>query len=331
MSKKFSIAMCTYNGERHLPEQFASFAAQTRLPDELVVCDDGSTDATPQITRNFAGSAPFSVSLYTNEQNLGPTKNFERAIGLCTGDFIALSDHDDVWQSQKLAELEAEFDRAPHIGLIFTDAEIIDESSRPTGQTLWGKLPLRQAERERLRSDRAVGELLQGSMVTGATMAFRARFKELVLPIPDYLPIIHDGWIALLVAAVSEVLPLPAALIKYRQHRGQQVGARERRGPGPPQESVAESMHNALQRENPYSEVLAVAGAVRTRLLEKRAAFESGNVLARLEDRIAHLETRSSLPPSRLGRAPRVFRELITGRYHHYAKGVQSAIKDLLA
>src|SRR4051794_15860948 len=93
----FSVAMCTYNGARFIGAQLASVAAQTRTPDELIVCDDRSTDETVAIVQKFADSAPFRVRLHVNEENLGSTKNFERAVSLCEGDLIALCDQDDVW------------------------------------------------------------------------------------------------------------------------------------------------------------------------------------------------------------------------------------------
>src|ERR671927_271278 len=106
MRAKFSVAMCTYNGARFVREQLASIAAQTRPPDELVVCDDCSTDATLECIREFARTAPFPVRVVENEKNAGSTKNFERAVELCEGDFIALADQDDVWLPEKLQRLE---------------------------------------------------------------------------------------------------------------------------------------------------------------------------------------------------------------------------------
>jgi len=107
MSKQFlSVAMCTYNGEQYLQEQLDSIIAQTRLPNEVVVCDDGSTDATLQILDEFQETAPFPVRIYRNGTRLGPTKNFEKAIKLCSGNVIALSDQDDVWMPHKLERLE---------------------------------------------------------------------------------------------------------------------------------------------------------------------------------------------------------------------------------
>ena len=79
---KLSVAMCTYNGARYLQEQLESIAAQTRLPDELVVCDDCSSDGTRAILEEFKARVTFPVRLYFNEQNLRVWKNFEKAISL---------------------------------------------------------------------------------------------------------------------------------------------------------------------------------------------------------------------------------------------------------
>src|ERR1700761_4532631 len=99
---KISVALCTFNGELFLRQQLASIQQQTRLPDELLVCDDGSSDQTLTIVREFAASAPFPVKLFENEQNLGFAANFERAIRLCEGSLIALCDQDDIWYPTRL-------------------------------------------------------------------------------------------------------------------------------------------------------------------------------------------------------------------------------------
>src|SRR5213080_381833 len=101
-SATLSVALCTYNGAAYLGEQLDSIVAQSRPPDELVVCDDGSTDETVEVLETFLAEAPFPVRLQRNEANLGFVKNFEQAISLCTGDFVALSDQDDVWMPGKL-------------------------------------------------------------------------------------------------------------------------------------------------------------------------------------------------------------------------------------
>lgn len=329
MAGVFSVAMCTYDGARFVAEQLTSLAAQTRPPFELVVCDDRSTDGTPAIVAEFAASAPFPVRLHVNERNLGSTKNFERALGLCAGELIALCDQDDVWRPEKLERLGEEFARAPEVGLVFSDAELIDEDSRPTGERLWDRLGFRREERERLARGRASRELLTGSTVTGATMAFRARFRELVLPIPEDLALIHDGWIALAVSTVARVSPLSEPLVKYRRHAAQQVGPLGRKDAGASHTGVG-AARAAMRRANPYAETLAVAESLRQRLLDKREEFDSREAVAELEGRIEHLRARARLPESKLRRAGCVLRELATRRYHLYSNGVRSAVKDLL-
>src|SRR3712207_5958138 len=152
----FSVAMCTYNGARFLGAQLASVAAQTRTPDELVVCDDRSTDETARVVRDFAKSAPFPVRLHVNEENLGSTRNFERAVSMCEGDLIALCDQDDVWLPQKLARLEEEFARDASALAVFSDAGVVDEEARPAGQGLWESVGVRPEELARISEGRGV-------------------------------------------------------------------------------------------------------------------------------------------------------------------------------
>ncbi len=132
-----SIAMTTYNGERFLQEQLDSFLAQTRLPDELVVCDDGSNDMTIEILEKFAALAPFPVRIYRNSTKLGHVKNFEKAGSLCTRDIFAFSDQDDVWDAQKLEKFAEIMTDDPEVGFIFCDAETVDEELNSLGMSFW--------------------------------------------------------------------------------------------------------------------------------------------------------------------------------------------------
>lgn len=335
---KFSVAMCTYNGARYLPEQLASIAAQTRPPDELIVCDDRSGDDTAEVVEAFAAAAPFPVRLYVNEKNLGSTKNFEKAIGLCGGELIALSDQDDVWLPRKLERLEAAFSSEPGVGLAFSDAEVVDEGLRPLGYSLWQSIGFGEREQRRCREGAAFDMILGDNFVTGATMAFRARFKELVLPLHSVnlqdlgLPgsMIHDGWIALMVAAAARLVPIPEPLIKYRQHRGQQVGAQP--PPAAPAEATSPGWRARAQARHTGS-LSAELGRLRLihgRLASKAREFDSRRAVAKLEAKMTHLTSRTTLPEHRLLRLPAVARELLALRYHRYSQGLLSAAKDLL-
>src|SRR2546423_12239051 len=98
---KISIAMCTYDGGRYLREQLDSLASQRRLPDELIVSDDGSSDNTVMIIEEFSSSSPFPVHFSVNDTNLGTIRNSEKAVRACNGDVIVPCDQDDVWYSDK--------------------------------------------------------------------------------------------------------------------------------------------------------------------------------------------------------------------------------------
>ena len=111
-----------------------AFSVQTRLPDELVVCDDVSIDGTIEILQEFVKAAPFSVRIYQNNKNLGHEVNFGKVIDLCEGDIIFLSDQDDVWFPEKLATVELCFKLNDKALLFVNDVEITDGSLHPTGQ-----------------------------------------------------------------------------------------------------------------------------------------------------------------------------------------------------
>ena len=118
---KVSIALCTYNGENFLEEQLSSIGQQTRLPDELIISDDDSTDSTVQIAEKFAAIAPFSVKISINTKRLGSTKNFERAISQCSGDIIFLSDQDDYWNPKKINLIVRVLEESNNLGCIFSN------------------------------------------------------------------------------------------------------------------------------------------------------------------------------------------------------------------
>ena len=319
--------MCTYNGARFVAEQLASIAAQTRPPDELVVCDDCSTDATIERIREFARTAPFPVRVFENEKNIGSTKNFERAVELCEGDFIAFADQDDVWLPEKLRRLEESLANES-TALAFTDGDVVDESLRPLDQRVWQTIRFGEEEQRLFREGRAFAVLLDHNVVTGAAMALKAEFKKLILPFPndlthDGIPVIHDWWSALLIAAVGDVVFLSEPLFKYRQHSGQQMGVMSNRAEDAPPFLATARRRNTFSADVRY---------VRT-ILERLSGVEGvrANVVSDLEARLTHLETRAAMPERRSQRIAPVLRELFARRYHLYSNGLASAAKDFLS
>lgn len=224
---KISIALCTYNGERFLARQLASIQQQTVLPFELVICDDCSSDNTVEIVRDFAASALFPVRIFRNEHNLGFVANFERAIGRCQGDLIALSDQDDIWYPTRLERSQLAFAAHPEVGLVFSDADIIGDHDELTGKRLWLNFGFAGDLKQRmLAGDYTV--LARNRFVTGATVMFRSRLRANCLPIGSGW--LHDEWLAPTAAAVADVLAIDSPLIRYRIHTAQQVGLSPRPG-----------------------------------------------------------------------------------------------------
>jgi glycosyltransferase involved in cell wall biosynthesis len=314
---RVSVALCTYNGERFLPQQLASIEKQTRLPDELVVCDDRSTDRTLTILRDFAASVSFPVKIVENAATLGSSKNFENAIQQCDGDLIALSDQDDVWYPNRLQRSEQEFAAHPRAGLVFSDADIMDEQNQPQNGTLWQRLGFAGKRKEDLLAGRFV-LLAKHRFVTGATMMFRAALRDRFLPVnPAW---VHDEWITLVTAALSELRPIDEPLIRYRLHGSQQVGFQnklEQRAQGnTPAEKhwgrVAESVKDLQQMVD---------------FLSAMPLDEGRPVLQAYQQHLQFLSFRSGLPAHRLTRLVPILTRY--SKYELHASGLPSMLKDL--
>jgi len=111
------------------------------------------------------------MQLHFNESNLGSTRNFEKAIGLCTGDLIATCDQDDIWLPQKFERLAAVFASEPDVGLAFSDAILVDDGLRDTGHSLWNCYHLLPGLQSKQTPTLDPNLLLRFNVVTGAWMA----------------------------------------------------------------------------------------------------------------------------------------------------------------
>lgn len=200
---RISIAIATYNGAQYLQEQLDSFLCQTQLPDELVACDDGSADSTFEILQTFSQQAPFSVHVYRNEENLGYARNFEKALSLCTGDIILMSDQDDVWFESKIERIVNEFKVNEFAYVVVNDAEIVHADLKSTGLTLAGQLVSAGMDTEQL--------------LLGCCISFRADLKKVIFPIPCHIHG-HDGWINTLGNALHCRYFITDILQLYRRH-----------------------------------------------------------------------------------------------------------------
>lgn len=311
---KISIAMCTYNGETYLREQLDSIVRQTRLPDELLVCDDNSTDMTVLIINDYTASAPFSIKLFKNDTNIGSTSNFEQAIRKCEGDIIVLSDQDDVWHQDKLTLIEQVFLDSEELGAVFSNGNVVSSSLTPLGYTLWDTFYFNNRYKTSFKKGKAFEVLLNHNVITGATMAFRSNLRETILPIPPSW--VHDAWIAIVISTRNNISFIDQCLIDYRQHNRQQIGGKLK--------NLSES--NNLARSVTDYNTQIQQYLILLNNVKDNSPYHSSEIYAKIN----HLIARSnSYNCKRFKKLYMIFKELISRRYFKYSKGLLSACKDI--
>lgn len=306
-----SVALCTYNGERYITDQLASIARQDRLPDELIVVDDGSSDNTVNLVRQFANSVSFPVRVLVNAQNVGSTRNFERAATACTGEIIAFADQDDLWREDRLAKTDAYFRANPAMNAVFSDAELIDDNSIPVGRRIWEEVQFTPEARGQWQSGEAYKMLFLSYVVTGATLAIRRSVLPLVIPFPTHVPsLIHDAWIALIMALHDTIGFIDDSLIFYRQHLQQQVGFK----PARPKVTWRDRLTRGRAGKQVYVASLANRYGQLYELLSSRTDIDPAKLelLRRMQ---AHLTRRTTLSARRISRVIPVMGELSRGNY----------------
>lgn len=200
---KISIAMATYNGERYILDQLNSFKDQTLLPDEVIITDDKSTDNTLCLIKEFSKSAPFRVKVHENTDNLGYTQNFNKALSLCKGSLVFLSDQDDVWFDTKIEYMVNLAGKNPLKSVFMCDAEFTDDELQPSGVT----------KQEQL-SNLGIGV---NRFVMGCCILVRKDFLNDILPIPKQFKG-HDNWIANIADRFNKRLVDKKVLQYYRRH-----------------------------------------------------------------------------------------------------------------
>jgi glycosyltransferase involved in cell wall biosynthesis len=199
-----SIALATWQGAAYLGEQLRSVLAQDRLPDELVVSDDASTDETLAIVEAFRVAAPFPVHVLTSTHRRGYVANFSKAIAETRGELVLLCDQDDVWQPQKIRRMVEAFAEQPAMQLLVHDALVVDERLQWHGDSF----------SRRLRDD---GQSPCGWL--GMAMGVRGRFARACCPVPPTWPQGHDDWLAACALALEARARLGGdALALYRRH-----------------------------------------------------------------------------------------------------------------
>lgn len=318
-----SIVLCTCNGARFLEAQWDSLLVQSRRPDEIVVRDDASSDATWALLDELSARAEgrgIRVRLIRNGRNLGYVANFEAALRDASGDVLFLCDQDDVWHPGKLAVLTEAFERRPGLLLLCTDARRVDQVGASLHRSLFDVLKVSRTELQRIHAGQGFRVLLRRSLATGATVALRRGLLTCALPFPQGW--VHDEWLAIIATALGGFDCMERSLIDYRQHTGSQLGMPER--------TFAMRWRGLLMPAAESAEVLAARDHALHERLRSLKEHVHASDLARVDEKLRHLNARAALRGSPWRRAGGVLREIMSGRYGRYAAGWRSALRDLL-
>ncbi|MDD5596853.1 MAG: glycosyltransferase family 2 protein [Victivallaceae bacterium] len=320
--RRISVAMTTYNGEKYLSRQLESIMNQTIIPSEIVICDDGSTDNTIEIIRQFQGKYPGIIELSVNSERLGSTKNFERAIMKSSGDVIFLSDQDDVWQPEKIAKMFPLLQASSRPIGVFSNSTITDSELNPTGMGHWQNRGFSNNMLAFLSGNRneKLSIFLRRVPCAGHDMAFCASLKDILLPFPD-LPECHDTWIGMVLATLNAWAFTSEELTLFRQHKTNVSQSGKKQGLAAQWQTAKASVRN-----NTFSWNAKLYGE----LLERVSPLCSRETAEYLSDRQGHSATRAAMSNCLGRRLPLIAKELYNGRYFRYARGWKSIIQDLL-
>jgi glycosyltransferase involved in cell wall biosynthesis len=202
---RISVCMTTYNGAKYIHAQVSSILSQIAEDDELVVCDDRSSDTTIDILSSFQDNR---IKIVVNDENLGFSKNFSKCISLAQGDIIFLSDHDDIWLPDKVEKYLKIFEEKSDVVSIMSNMEIIDENGLVTNPRF---LDLKSGYGNRVW--RVIKNFVK-STYYGCSIAFRKELITKILPLPFHF----DTWIGLVSDMYSRCYHLDDVTMQYRRH-----------------------------------------------------------------------------------------------------------------
>lgn len=235
---RVSVAMATYNGEKYIEEQLLSICRQTRRPDEIVISDDGSKDATLEVIARVAASENakgIDFVILTDNPRRGIGGNFEWAIKHTTGDLIFLCDQDDVWLPEKICRVGNVFNQYPNACLVCHNAALIDKY----GISIEGVFDERLCDGylgsveldgvTKLDRNAYLEMSISWSGLRGMTICISSKLKNESLPFPPCSGF-HDKWLCFLAISQDACYYLNTVLTQYRLHGENVAGSKVHRG-----------------------------------------------------------------------------------------------------
>jgi glycosyltransferase involved in cell wall biosynthesis len=322
VASRISVVLCTCNGQAYLAEQLSTLLTQSRLPDEVVIGDDDSTDGTWAIVQDFAALARtrgVAVQAVRRTRRLGYVANFSAALALSSGDLVFLCDQDDAWHPDKIATMASRFLADATLTFLHSDARLVTADGADMGCGLFEALELSSTERGLIAGGEALRVYLRRNIATGATAVFRRELLDRALPVPSAW--VHDAWLATLAAATGKVDFIDDPLIDYRQHDDNQIGMR-------PRTWQTRLVEFRMPRGDELRAAMARVDALDERLDAEGADDDARREIDATRQHLARrLRIGSRAPVFRL---PSVAWEWLTGSYARFATGTRTALRDLM-
>ena len=224
---RIDILLATYNGGRFLAQQLQSLTDQTCDDWRLIVRDDGSNDDTLVVLGEWAERTGAEMMLLEDgETGCGACENFARLLAASDAPYFAFCDQDDVWKPEKLFRLltalqDAEREHASALPMLaFCDLVPVTEQLEPISNSFRAFCGLSIPSPARM-----AGHLMLQNVVTGCAMMGNAALRDTVGTVPS-AAMMHDWWLALVAATMGQIVDVPDALVLYRQHGANAIGAR---------------------------------------------------------------------------------------------------------
>lgn len=216
-----SVALTTFNGENFIQQQIESILNQSMNVDEIVVCDDGSSDDTVKILKKYP------VRLFQNEQNLGYQLNFKKAISLCSGDYIFLCDQDDIWEPQKVEQMINQMKIHPNIHVLASSFQYIDSNNQPISIKKGRNTSNNGLYPKRVKDGAVVevtfDEYLSRNYFQGCSLLIDSWIKTIVLEnFSTRIP--HDWLFSMVASSYHGMFFYNEILFKYRLHDNNTIG-----------------------------------------------------------------------------------------------------------
>ncbi|MDQ3310444.1 MAG: glycosyltransferase, partial [Gemmatimonadota bacterium] len=286
---------------------------------------DGSTDSTVEAVQAFAEEDERIRLLEGGGTRLGALGGFAWLLEHAApgAEYVMFCDQDDVWLPNKIADTlsamqKAEADAAPGTPvLVHTDLTVVDEQLGVIDESLWSYQGI-QPELDTL--DR----LLIQNCVTGCTAMINGPLREKAGTVPPEA-VMHDWWLTLVASCFGRIVRLSNPTILYRQHGRNDTGAK-RHQHGTIDKTI--TAYSALGERGRAIRRIAAQGEDFLRRYRAQLTPRSRTLI---EGAVEHLAFRTSLPERRrYRRVGPISREVISGRYNRFSKGLSSALRDVI-